>query len=65
MFFQENDVRAAIDKAGGVTRVANLCGVSGSCVYKWLHGKRVPNLEKARILAKEAEMKVEVLRPVL
>jgi DNA-binding phage protein len=64
MWIEENEVRTAIDKAGGVTRVANLCGVSGSCVYRWLHGKRVPNLEKARILAKEAEMSVEVLRPV-
>ena len=38
MSLEQNEVRTAINKAGGVTRVANLCGVSGSCVYKWLHG---------------------------
>ncbi len=64
MFFQENAVETAIKKIGGPTRASNVLKVSNACVHKWVAARRVPNIEKAEVLAKLSKMPIEKLRPV-
>lgn len=61
---RENWVSRAVEAAGGPTRTSNRLGVSNAAVHKWVAARRVPDLEKARALAKLAKMPVEKLRPV-
>ena len=64
MFFQENAVQIAVIRAGGPTRVSNLLSCSNAVVHRWVANQRVPNYERARILAELAGMPVERLRPI-
>lgn len=63
-FFEENWVQRAVHLAGGPTRTSNRLGVSNAAVHKWIAGRRVPNLEKAKHLAKLSKVAVGKLRPV-
>ena len=65
MFFQQNHVHLAVAKAGGATKVSNACGVSNSAVYKWIDGRRVPDIDQAKKLAELSGVSLENLRPVL
>ena len=62
MFFQENHVRAAIEKAGGPTHVSNLLNVSNGCVHKWAKAGRISKINQAKKLAELSGVSVEKLR---
>lgn len=38
-------LRFAVDKVGGVTECARICGISPRGVYKWLHRGSLPRTE--------------------
>lgn len=62
MFNSENYVRTAVDRIGGPTRTATLVAVSNATIHAWLKNGRIPNIDKARIVAKSAEIDVQMLR---
>ncbi|WP_234774749.1 hypothetical protein [Paraburkholderia tropica] len=62
MFNSENYVRTAVGRIGGPTKAATLVAVSNATVHAWLNNARIPNIDKARIVAKAAEMDVQLLR---
>ena len=64
MFYENNNVKIAVDKIGGPTKTANLMGVSNGAVHAWIKNGRVGNIDKARQLAQFAGMDVEEVRPV-
>ncbi len=57
-------IRAAVKKAGGVTRVSNRIGVSGATVYMWINNGFVPNYDKAKQLSELSGVPFEELRKV-
>ena len=64
MYNKDNNVRLAIDRAGGPTKISNLFNVSNGSVHNWIKTQRVPNIDHARQLASIAGMSVEQVRPV-
>ncbi|WP_186070813.1 hypothetical protein [Burkholderia gladioli] len=62
MFNSENYVRTAVDRIGGPTRTATMLSVSNATIHSWIKNDRIPNIEKARIVAKAAAMEVRMLR---
>ena len=56
-----NPVQRAVDKAGGVRKVALACGVSTQAVYKWIESGRVVNINFAFLLADAAGTDVREL----
>jgi len=58
-----NNVKSAVTKAGGVTRVANQIGVSGGAVYLWIKQGRIANYDRAKKLAEMSGCNMEELRP--
>lgn len=62
MFNSENYVRTAVDRIGGPTRTATMLAVSNATIHAWLKNGRIPNIDKARIVAKAATMEVQMLR---
>lgn len=64
MYFEKNNVKLAVDKIGGPTKVSNLMNVSNGAVHAWVKNGRVSNIDKAKQLAELAGMGVEEVRPV-
>lgn len=62
LYFTENYVRTAVDRVGGPTKAANLASVSNATIHNWLQAGRIPNIDKARIVAKESGVDVSLLR---
>lgn len=62
MYSMTNYVRTAVEKIGGPTRAANLASVSNATVHLWLNRGRIPNIDKAKIISKEAGIDVQLLR---
>lgn len=58
----QNHVRTAVERLGGPTKTAHLASVSNATIHVWLSSNRIPNIDKARIVAKEAGMDVQLLR---
>jgi transposase-like protein len=58
---KSNMVAAAVELAGGVTAVAQLCGVARQSVYSWIQEWRVERLVDALILARASGIPVERL----
>ena len=58
-----NNVKIAVKRAGGPTKVALILGCSGTAVHAWMRKKKIPNIDKAEKLAKIAGMNVRDLRP--
>lgn len=65
MYFNENKVKTAVDRAGGPTKTALLIGCSGAAVHLWIRQRKISDINKARILADIAGMDVTALRPTL
>jgi len=63
MFIQQNQVRIAVNKIGGPTKVSNLVGVSNGAVHAWIKARRIANIDFARKVADLAGMEVGELRP--
>lgn len=64
MLISTNNVRAAVNRVGGPTKVSNLLGVSNGAVHSWIKNGRVSNIDHARKLAEAAGMAVGEVRPV-
>lgn len=62
MFTTQNAVRLAVERVGGPTKTAHACSVSNATVHAWINRQHVPNIDKARLLAKLAEISVHDLR---
>ncbi|MGF6637045.1 hypothetical protein [Paraburkholderia sp. MM6662-R1] len=62
MFNSENFVRRAIDIIGGPTRAANLVCVSNATIHAWIKNGRIPNIDKAKIVAKSSAIDIHMLR---
>lgn len=58
-----NNVRRAVQIAGGPTFVANKLKCSGSTVHAWIRMQRVSNIEKAKALSELSGISVRELRP--
>lgn len=56
-----NMVAAAVELAGGITAVANLCGVSRQAVYLWIQEWRVERLIDALKLSRASGIPIEKL----
>jgi transposase-like protein len=56
-----NMVAAAVELAGGITAVANLCGVSRQAVYLWIQAWRVERLIDALKLSRASGIPIEKL----
>lgn len=56
-----NQIKTAVDRAGGLTMTANQLKVSSVTVHGWIKQGRVPKLDKARHLAKLSKVPVEDL----
>lgn len=54
-------VAAAVELAGGVTKVARLCGVTRQSVYTWTQEWRVERLIDALMLARASGIPIERL----
>lgn len=63
MFF-ENKVKSAVAFAGGPTHVARKLGVTPTAIHAMIRKGRVSNIDRARLLAKMAGVKLLELRPV-
>jgi predicted site-specific integrase-resolvase len=61
---QYSNVKLAVDKIGGPTKVSNLMGVSNGTVHAWVKNGRVSDIDKAKKLAELAGMAVEEVRSV-
>lgn len=59
-----NWVKRAADLIGGPTKTAHAVGVSNSAVHAWMKKGRVPNIDKAKILAKLSGIELLKLRRV-
>jgi len=61
-YIPQNHVRIAVEKIGGATKAAHLAAVSNATVHNWLNAQRIPNIDKAGIIAKESGVDVHLLR---
>ncbi|MBU66050.1 MAG: hypothetical protein CL858_11430 [Cupriavidus sp.] len=62
MFKAQNAVRLAIERIGGPTKASNACCVSNATIFNWINRQHVPDIDKANLLAKLAEVSVHDLR---
>ncbi|MFZ6772435.1 hypothetical protein ACO0LB_06915 [Undibacterium sp. SXout7W] len=56
-------IRKAIFNMGGTKIAASSLRVSPSTIGKWTRNGVIPNLEKARLVAKQSGFKLNTLRP--
>jgi len=53
----------AVDRIGGPTKAAHAAQVSNATIHSWVKQKRVPNIDKAKLLASLSGLTVQQLRP--
>ena len=63
MFYTENPVRIATDRIGGATKLSSKLCVATGTIHAWIKNRRVPDIDKARLIAEWAKMDVQQLRP--
>lgn len=57
-----NRVKRAVGLVGGPTKVAHKLGVSNATVHTWIKQQRVPNIDKAKMLAEASGIELQRLR---
>ncbi|MDH6149317.1 MULTISPECIES: YdaS family helix-turn-helix protein [Paraburkholderia] len=62
MYITSNYIKIAVDRIGGPTKVAHACSVSNAAVHAWITSGRIPNIDRAKIVAKESGIDVHLLR---
>jgi len=62
-FFQENAVKLAVKKIGGVTKASNLLGVSNGAVHSWVKRGMVTNIDFAKKIAELSGVPLDRVRP--
>jgi DNA-binding transcriptional regulator YdaS (Cro superfamily) len=60
----ENFVKNAVVRIGGVTKASNILGVSNGAVHAWIKKRRVTNIDFAKRLSELSGVPVEKVRPV-
>jgi DNA-binding transcriptional regulator YdaS (Cro superfamily) len=60
----ENFVKNAVVRIGGVTKASNILGVSNGAVHAWIKKRRVTNIDFAKTLSELSGVPVEKVRPV-
>jgi hypothetical protein len=63
-FYNENSVKIAVDKIGGVTIASNILGVSNGAVHSWIKRGKVVNITFAKRLSELSRIPLEKIRPV-
>lgn len=63
MFYEENKVRIAVNRVGGMTKTAIAMKCSGTAVGAWIRARRVSDIDKATKLAGLSGMSLQELRP--
>ncbi|WP_414734244.1 YdaS family helix-turn-helix protein [Cupriavidus campinensis] len=58
----QSTVRLAVDRLGGATKTAHAVGVSNATIHNWINKQIVPDIDKARLLAKLADLDLHDLR---
>lgn len=58
----QNKVKVAVDRIGGPTKTANLCGVANSTIHMWIARQRVPNVDQAKKLSAASGVEATLLR---
>ena len=58
-----NNVKLAVNKAGGPTHVANQLKCSGTTVQSWIRKGRVNNIDKAKLLSELSGVALKDIRP--
>jgi len=62
MYHTSNQVKIACDRIGGPTKTAHTCAVSNAAVHNWIQAGRIPNIDKAQIVAKLSGIALQELR---
>lgn len=62
---RHDQVKIAIQRAGGQTMAASTLRVSATTIQNWIKAGRVPNIDKATALAKLSGIRVQQLRGTL
>lgn len=57
-----NPIRTAVDRIGGPTKAAHAAKVCNATVHEWISKKRIPNIEKAKLIASLSGMELQQLR---
>lgn len=57
-----NKVKTAIDRIGGPTKAARLCGVANATIHAWVVKRRVPDIDQAKKIAAASGIEVSLLR---
>ena len=57
-----NKVKIAVDRIGGPTKAANLCGVANATIHTWITNQRVPSVDQARKISTASGIDVAALR---
>ena len=58
-----NHIMVAVDRIGGPTKAAHAAQVSNATIHSWVKQKRVPNIDKAKLLESLSGLTVQQLRP--
>jgi DNA-binding transcriptional regulator YdaS (Cro superfamily) len=61
-FLKCNQVKVAVHRAGGQTKAANILQVSSTTIQNWIKSGRVPDINKAKTLAKLSGLDLQQLR---
>jgi DNA-binding transcriptional regulator YdaS (Cro superfamily) len=56
-----NPVKEAVERAGGIRKVAEACGISTQAVHQWIAAGRIGSLRRALLLADMADCSVKDL----
>jgi len=62
MYSEANYVKIAVERLGGPTMTAHLAAVSNASIHGWINAARIPNLQKAKIVAAASKLDVQLLR---
>lgn len=62
MYITQNHVRVAVERIGGATKAAHAASVSNATVHLWLNAGRIPNIDRARIIANASGIDIQLLR---
>ena len=57
-----NPIKNAVDRVGGPTKAAHRLNVSNATVHAWIKNGRVPDIDKATVLAAASGIELGKLR---
>ena len=57
-----NQVKTAVDRVGGPTKTAHRLHVSNATIHTWIKNQRVPDIDKANVLAAASGVDLGKLR---